>query len=146
MKRATAIYGRAIPILKGKMVRKRPKHTETKEHIPILPNLVKLYLNLPIHLDFCFINGNPYLKMITGKIDYRMNKRFKSRGKVEVMRRLEQIKRQHNNRGFSITEYHTDNGFSNIEQLIAPATLHKCAQGKHEPKSEWNICAAKNHI
>ena len=129
MKRATVIYSRAIPILKGKLVRKTPKHIETKECIPILPNLVKLHPNLPIHLDFCFINGNPYLSTITGKIDYRTIKRFKGRGKVEVMKRLEQIKRQHNNRGFSIIEYHIDNEFSNIEQLIVPAILHKCAQG-----------------
>ena len=115
VKRATAIYGRAIPILKGKMVRKTPKHIERKKRIPILPNIIKLHLNLPIYLDFCFINGNPYLTTITCKIDYRTIKRFKGRGKVEVMKRLEQIKRQHNNRGFSITEYHTDNEFSNIE-------------------------------
>ena len=93
VKRAIAIYGRVIPILKGKMVHKTPKHIKTKERIPILPNIVKLHPNLPIHLDFCFINGNPYLTTIIGKIDYRTIKRFKGRGKVEVMKRLEQIKR-----------------------------------------------------
>ena len=86
MKRTTVIYGRVIPILKGKMVRKTPKHIETKEHIPIFPNIVKLHPNLPIHLDFCFINGNLYLITIKGKIDYRTIKRLKDRGKVKVMR------------------------------------------------------------
>ena len=39
VKRATAIYGKAIPILKGKLVRKTPKHIETTERIPIHPEL-----------------------------------------------------------------------------------------------------------
>ena len=83
VKRATEIYGKAIPILKGKMVRKTPKHIETKERVPIHPEIFKLHPNLSIHLDFCFINGNPYLTTITGKIDYRTIKKFKGRGKVK---------------------------------------------------------------
>ena len=130
------------------MVHKTPKHVETKEQVPIHPDIDKLHPILPLHLDFCFINGNPYFTTITGKIDYRTITRFRGRGKMEVMKRLtDHIKNLHNSRGITINEYHLDNEFSNIKPLVAPArTLHNCAQGQHEPKSERNIRTIKNRM
>ena len=93
------IYGNAIPILKGKMVRKTPKHVETKERVPIHPDIIKLHPNLPLHIDFYFINRNPYFTTITGKIDNRTIKRFRGQGKMEVMKRLAGIKRLHTTAG-----------------------------------------------
>ena len=62
VKHAHAIYGLATAILKGGIVRKKPKHVEFKRRITIKEEILKHH---------CFINGQPYLTTITGKVNYR---------------------------------------------------------------------------
>ena len=61
-RRVHAIYGPATAILKDKIMRKKPKHVEFKQRITIKEEILKHH---------CFINGQPYLTTITGKVNYR---------------------------------------------------------------------------
>ena len=70
---------------------------------------------LPMHLDFCFINGNPYLTTITVKVNYRTAERTKGRGRKQILMKLKPIIDQLNSRGFEVDEYHADNEFRKIE-------------------------------
>ena len=71
VRRAYAIYGPATTILKGKMMRKQPTHIEFKQHIPIQVEILKHYQELPLNMDFCFINRHPCFTTINGKVDDR---------------------------------------------------------------------------
>ena len=109
LRHAHAIYGPATAILKGKMARKKPKHVEFKQHIPIQVEILKHHPELPFHKDFWLINRYPYLTTITGKVNYRTIIQCRSRGRKEIPKGLQAIVAQNTNRGFQVNEYHADN-------------------------------------
>ena len=60
VRRAHDIYGPDNAILKVKMARKNPKHIKFKKRISIQEEIMKHHPELPLHMYFFFINGNPY--------------------------------------------------------------------------------------
>ena len=113
--RAHEMYGKATAIMKGKMARKNTNNIEFKQHIPIKAEILKHHPEIPLHMDFCFINGNPYFTTITGKVNYRTIRRCYSRERKDILKRLQAIVvDRHTKRGFHINEYHADNEFKNI--------------------------------
>ena len=56
--RAEAIYGKAV-VIKGKMVRKRPKHLRNVPRVKIPVPLLKHHPNDELDIDFLYIQGAP---------------------------------------------------------------------------------------
>jgi len=58
MCRAVAIYGPAVPILAGKMVRRHKQYNTTtnKEGVLVHPQMPQHHKYLHLHTDFCFIS------------------------------------------------------------------------------------------
>ena len=52
VRRAHAVYGPDTAILKGEIVRKKPKHVEFKQRIPVQAEILKHHPELPLHMDF----------------------------------------------------------------------------------------------
>ena len=73
VRRAFAIYGPASDILKGEMARENLKHVEFKQRITIQAEIMKHYPELPLYMDFCFINRHTYFNTITGKGELQDN-------------------------------------------------------------------------
>ena len=71
VRRAHVIYGPDTAILKGGMARNNPKNIEFKPCTPIQEEILKHHPELPLHMDFCFINRYPYFATITKKVNYR---------------------------------------------------------------------------
>ena len=114
LRRAHAIYGTTTAILKEMMMRKKPKHIESKKQIPIQSEILKHHPELTLHMDFCFINRHPYLTTITGKVKYRTIRRCFGRGRKDILKRLQAIVTPHTKRSFQVNEYHAENEFKNI--------------------------------
>ena len=64
---AHAIYVPATAILKGKMARKKPKHIEFKQHIPIQRGIHKYHPELPLHMNFFSSTDTHILEWSLGK-------------------------------------------------------------------------------
>ena len=126
------------------MVRNKPRHFEFKQTITIQPEILKQHPELPLHMNFCFINGHPYFTKITGKVNYRKIIRRRSRCTKEIMKRLQAIVAWNNKRSFKVNEYHKYNELKKIESDLVPSTLHTQVAGEHEPTSEQNIRTLKD--
>ena len=83
-----ALYWPATSILKGGVVRKKPKCVEFKQCILIQAEIMEHHPELPLHMVFCFINGYPYLTTITGKVNYRKIIRCCGLGRKDILKRL----------------------------------------------------------
>ena len=68
--RAEAIYGRAVPLIKGKMVRKRPQHLSEVPRVELPPPLLKHHPHDDLDIDFLYIQGAPYLLTKTHRIKF----------------------------------------------------------------------------
>ena len=128
-----AIYGPATAILKGGMVRKKPKHVEFKHRIPIQWSILEHNPELPLHIDFCFINEHLYFTTVTGKVNYRTIVRCRGWGRKEILKRLQATFSRHTKRIFQVNEYHSENEFKKIEGDIVPYTIHTQEAGEHKP-------------
>ena len=58
-----AIYGPLVPVLQGKMVRRRPQYRAEVERIPIPSPVLSNHPSDSISVDFFFIEQRPYLIM-----------------------------------------------------------------------------------
>ena len=126
------------------MERKKPKHSEFKQSIPIHAETLKHHPELPLHLNFCFINGHPYFATITRKVDCRKIIQFHGQGRKEILNRLQEIVDRHTKRGFHVNEYHADNEFKKIEAYLVSYKLHTQAADEHKPTLEQKTRTLKD--
>ena len=98
---------------------------------------------LPLHMDFLLINGNPCFTIVTWKANYRTIRKCRGQGRNGILKRLQAIVARHTNRGFQVNQYHADNYFKKIEAYLLPYMPHTQAVGDHEPTSERNIRTLK---
>ena len=87
--RADAIYGPAVPLLKGNTVRKRPEHVHEIERIPLPLPIADNYKNATLLMDYFFVNGRPFFLTRSKKIDFYTVQACTGRGKVELQKGLD---------------------------------------------------------
>ena len=141
-----AIYGKAVPIIKGKMVRKRPKHVSNVPRFRIPVPLLKHHPTDELDIDFLYTQGAPYVLLSkTHKVKFQSVQCFNKIstqkkktqyttykwGPKEIIAGIKKVIQLYNTRGLDITTVHGDNEFHKIESKI----------GTHV-----NICAALQHI
>ena len=70
--RTEAIYGKAVPIIiKGKMVRKRPKHVSNVPRFRIPVPQLKHHPTDELDIDFLYTQGAPYVLSKTHKVKFQ---------------------------------------------------------------------------
>ena len=113
--RADLIYGSALPLLQGKMVRHRPEGVRI-EHITLPLPIATNHKNVQLYVDFFFVNGYPFLATKSKKVNYLTATPCKSRSKGQIIEALEALLNTYESRGFNVTVVHGDNEF-NIKDL-----------------------------
>ena len=69
--RTEAIYGKAVPIIKRKMVRKRPKHVSNVPRFRIPVPQLKHHPTDELDIDFLYTQGAPYVLSKTHKVKFQ---------------------------------------------------------------------------
>ena len=74
------------------------------------------------YMDLLYVNILTFIHTGSGKIDFRSVQACVSRPKSIIMKRLKNVKKGYDIRGFKITAYHGDNDF--YIQAMGIALLH----------------------
>ena len=155
--RAEAIYRRAIPIIKGKMVRKRTEHVTNVPRVQIPAPLLQHHPTDELDIDFLYIQGTPYLLSKTHKIKFqaiqcfskihnrKKNKLTYKRGPKDIIMGVKKMIKVHEDRGFNITTVHGDNNFRKIEGKIG-THVEICAALQHVRRIERAIRTLKERV
>lgn len=155
--RAEAIYGQAVPLIKGKMVRKRPEHTATVTRVQLPLPLVKHHPTDILDIDFLYVQGAPYLLSKTQKIKFqaiqvfnkvhnkKKKKTYYKRGKMDIINGVKKVISLYNKRGFKIDIINADNEFKKIEGEVG-AHVEICAAMEHVPRIERSIRTFKERV
>jgi hypothetical protein len=71
-KRALAIYGPDITIIKGKTTKNKGAHTLSFQCVEDIPaSILEHHENIMLGIDFMNINGNPFFHSISRKLQFR---------------------------------------------------------------------------
>ena len=97
---------------------------------------MKHHPEIPLHMDFCFINRHPYFTKLIRKVNYSIIMQCRGRGRKEILRILQAIVSWHTKRGLQVNEYHAENALNKIEADLLASKLNTQAAGEHGPTSE----------
>ena len=146
IRRARIIYGPALPTLKGKMIHTNPGIFQPIPRVNIPAPIINEHRNISLQIDFCFINGAPFLHTVSEHINYRTTQPCTSRGRLQILRKLAEVQHKYHRRGFNITDYHADNEFDKIADDLLPATTHIRAALQHTERAERSIRTLKERV
>ena len=137
--RADQIYGRAVPILKGKTVRRKGRGGRVYPRLP-LPHPIHLeHQRLKLHMDYFFVNGNIFFHTKSKPLDFLTLQYSTSRHMRHVQRGLEKIQGLYKNAGFIIDSYSGDNEFEPLRTFLSPTLLDITAANEHDGVIERSI-------
>ena len=145
-KRAAFIYGPDLASVKGKRVRKPPKHVPVVVLIPLPSSIAKFHSTVTLCVDFFFVNGNPFFHSIGRNIKFRTVHPTQNRKKPTILTCLEDITSIYNRRGFTITNLHGDGEFDCIRMNVGNIHVHIAAPGEHVPEVERSIRTTKERV
>ena len=138
-----AIYGPMVPILQGKMVRKKNQHKAQIERVAIPSPILKSHPSDSVSADFFFVEGKPYLLMKSRVYKFHGLNCSKGRGKVETIKALKTYLNKFGLRGITITSLHGDNEFTMVEEALRPIHVEIAARGEHVGDIERNVRTVK---
>jgi hypothetical protein len=144
--RAEAIYGPQVPLLKGKMVRRRPEHTTNVPRVPLSTPILQHHPTDEINMDFMFVNGTPYLHTKSTVIKFLSIQQCKGRGKKEMERGIDKVVSQFTQRGFKIVAFNGDNEFETLREHLSPTPLNIVARGEHVGAIERSVRTIKERV
>ena len=90
-----------------------------------------LHKNIEVHLDFCFVNGIPFLITKSGNINLLSTQDVTSGSKKEMIRGLEIVFKTCLDAGYNISTCHADSEFETLKNDLAPSDLIIYAKAKH---------------
>jgi hypothetical protein len=112
-KRALLIYGPDLATLKGKTTRGQPTpHVPSFVAVSIPAPILEHHSNVTICADFFFVQGQAFLHFISRKIHHRIAYPVNDRNKGTIIKHIDLVFRLYRSRGFTVTEFHADNGDS----------------------------------
>ena len=144
--RAEAIYGPQVPILKGKMVRRRPEHFTSIPRVQIPAPLLEHHPTDELNMDYMYINGTPYLHTKSSVIKFNSVQHCKGRGRKEMERGIDKVTSKFTQRGIKIIAYNGDNEFEKLRDHVAPAALNIVARGEHLGPIERSVRTIKERV
>ena len=141
--RAEQIYGPAIPTLKGKMTRPKPKPINKIVRSP-LPSILESKA-LSQYFDILYVNGLPFLASKASDINYFGVTALKSRSAKQIIAAVTQHKKRLEDRSFVVSDAHADNEFDikALKEEMKPTLLHICAKNEHVGTIERGIRTIK---
>jgi len=142
-KRATYIWGRAVPDLRGRTVRQRPTHKLAHIPVNLPPALYNEYKNVTLNIDFFYVNGIAVLHTISNCLTFRSVDFPDSRSEPQIMKVFNKVKRVYGARGFKIVDLHGDNEFEKIRDDILPTNLTVAAANEHIGTVERSVRTVK---
>ncbi len=142
-KRATYIWGRAVPDLRGRTVRQRPTHKLAHIPVNLPPALYNEYKNVTLNIDFFYVNGIAVLHTISNCLTFRSVDFPDSRSEAQIMHVFNKVKRIYGARGFKIVDLHGDNEFAKIQVQILPTNLTLAAANEHVGTVERSVRTMK---
>jgi hypothetical protein len=133
---ATKIWGKNIAVLKGKTVRKMPRHTAT-DIIAVPMEIRELHRHITISIDVFFVNKIPFLVTLSHKICFTTVTHLSNRKIETIFKAFHSIFKYYLQRGFQIMTVTADGEFSPMDQFLldihgAPC-LNLTAANEHEP-------------
>ena len=138
-----AIYGPMIPLLKGKMVRKKHDQTVNRPRVHDIHALVTKHPTDELDMDYFFVNGLTFLHTKTKKIKKLTISRCSGTGKNECTQKISTITRMYANRGFTISPYNGDNDFRVLKDTVGEGNLNIVARREHVGSIERSIRTIK---
>ena len=144
--RAEAIYGPQVPLLKGKMVRRRPEHIVNVPRVPISTHILKHHPTDEINMDFMFVNGAPYLHTKSTVVKFLSVQYCTGRGRKEMERGIDKVTSKFTQRGFDITAFNGDNEFEKLREHVSPTPLNIVGRGEHVGTIERSVRTIKERV
>ena len=135
--RARTIYGPAMPLLQGKMVRKTPSRV-TAQPLQLPAPILRNYPTLQLYVDFFYVNKLPFLQTKSSDINFITVQTGKNRKAKAIIDGISKAIKLYKRRGFKITGVHGDNEFD-LEELrdeIRPALLYIYGKDEHVAQIE----------
>ena len=144
IQRADFIYGKPVPLLKGKMTR---KPTQFKPHstIPLPPAISEFHRDVDLFMDFFFVNKVPFLHTKSKNINFLSIQSFQKRTVKNITEGLSTVINAYQSRGLQITSIHGDNEFNitTLKESIRPIMLHIYGRNEHVGVAERSIRTIK---
>ena len=137
IKRADHIYGVAVPLLQGQMVRTTPSSVRIQS-TPIPAPIIKQHPTLQLYLDFFFVNNIPFLHTKSSQVNFLTAHGNVGRSVSSIKKILDSVITTYESRGFRITDIHGDNEFDvqTLRDFLLPAVLHIYGRDEHVPTIE----------
>ena len=130
--RAHTIYGPAVPLLQGKMARKKSQKPNTT-YTPIPASIVTQHPSLQLYIDFFYVNGLPFLHTKTNIVNFITVQSGHTRSFQSIIKGLDIVFNLYQQRGFTITNVHADNEFDipRLHTHLRPSVLQIYGREEH---------------
>ena len=112
--RAENIFGKPIPLLQGKMTMPT-QVAKTTVRIPLSLEFKEEHRRVTLFIDIFYVNKMPFLLCKSEGVEHFKVFNLNSRSKQVIKKKLKQVKRLYNKRGFAINIAYADNEFDNDE-------------------------------
>ena len=146
-KRAMAIYGPDVAVLKGKMTRSAAApRIPTFEAVPIPAPLLEHHSTVTLCVDIFFVQGLGYLHTISRNIGYRTVVPIANRGVPTLLPKLRSVLRLYEARGFRVSDIHADREFECLHSSLLPVELNTVAPDSHVGEVERSIRTIKERL
>ena len=143
--RAEDIFGKPVPILKGKSTNKKQKAVKTKKS-PLPLDIKEEHRNVTLFIDIMFVNRLPFLIVKSDGIEHIYVRHLRGRGKKEIANSMKLIINKYQTRGFDVTTIFADNEFENeiIQGEFPGIKFEICAANQHTPEIERCVRSVKD--
>ena len=157
IRRAIAIYGTAVPLIKGKMIRKTHNQPVQVQRVSLPPPLLEHHPTDELDIDFLYVQQAPYLLLKTQKIKFQSVQCFNrisnkkkhkvtyKRGPTDIINGVKTVISVHTNCCFKITCVNGDNKFNKIEGKVG-TDVKNCAACQHIKRIECSIRTLKERV
>ena len=137
---AEDIYGINPNLVKGKSVRKQPKHAREDTLSSLSPKILKNYGDVTLSIDVTSVNGVRFFRSISRHLNFRTIKFIPDSKKKTLLNCIKTIAAVYAKRGFCVTQIHGDNEFECLREDLAgltqPIDFFPVGAGDHEPYVE----------
>ncbi|KAG7373305.1 reverse transcriptase RNA-dependent DNA polymerase [Nitzschia inconspicua] len=144
-RRAITIYGPEVPSLQGKTTKGPSSHVPSIVLVDI-PLILKDHPRVTLAMDLFFVQGNKFFHTISRDIRFRTVAPIEDRSKRSILRETLGVTDMYANRGFTVTDIHTDNEFECLRADVAPIVLNVTAADDHVGEVERSIRTIKERV
>ena len=146
---AIAIYGIDIRFVKGKTVRRQPKHVTLRKPEPIPTNIKARLQKMTLAADIFYVDGVKIFTTITRQLQFTTVQLIRDRSMNTISKMQDQIFKMYQGHGYSIQFLITDHEFDSLRDgLMANynVILNTSSANEHIPEMERDIRSIKDKM